>query len=239
MTSTSETGHAINFENFEDLIQTCTGFGASYNPTNALISIAAMQTKFTATDAAINTLSKTKQPFEDTINTRQEVFAAMKKRVTRVVNAFKTQEETTDRQYKDAMTTVHKIRGERAKKLDPESENSISVSQQSFDQLYDHFRDFVNFITGFSFYTPNETELQTEALLAMLQDLRTKNKAVTTASVPYKKALNARNKIMYAVKTGLVDVAIESKDYVKSAFEGGAKSPEYALVKGINFKNFR
>jgi len=239
MASTSETGHAINFENFEDLIQVNTGFDAGYNPTNALITLEAMQIKFNATDAAIDALSKAKQPFIDAENDRQQAFADMKKRVTRVVNSFKAMQETTDRQYKDAMTIVHKIRGERAKKVDPESEDSISVSQQSFDQLYNHFRDFLNYITGHAFYAPNETELKPKALNAMLADLRAKNKAVTTAAVPYKKALNNRNKVMYAVKTGLVDVAIESKDYVKSAFEGGAKSPEYALVKGINFRNIR
>lgn len=239
MASTSETGHPINFENFEDLIQVNTGFGTGYDPSNALITIEAMTIKFNATDAAIEALSKTKPPFIDAENDRQQGFAAMKRRVTRVVNSFKTQQETTDRQYKDAMTIVHKIRGERAKKVDPESEDSISVSQQSFDQLYNHFRDFINYITGHSFYAPNETELKPAALTAMLADLRAKNKATTTTAVPYKKALNNRNKVMYAKKTGLVDVAIESKDYVKSAFEGGAKSPEYALVKGINFKNFR
>lgn len=239
MASTSETGHAINFENFEDLIQVNTGFGDEYNPSNALIIIEAMTIKFNATDTIIEVVSIAKAPFTDATNVRQKVFEAMKRLTTRVVNAFKTQEETTDRQYKDAMTIVHKIRGERAGKINPEDPNTISVSQQSYDNQYNHFRDFINYIKSHSFYAPNETALQSAALIAYLASMRVANKAVTTAAVPLNKALKERDKIMYAKKTGLVDVAIESKDYVKSAFEGGSKSAEYALVKGISFRNFR
>jgi len=239
MASTSETGHAVNFENLEDLIQVCTGFGDEYNPTNALIIIAAMTQKHTDTDNVLDEVSKAQGPFIDRTNDNQEVFAGMKKLTTRVVNSFKTHEETTDRQFDDAMTYVRKIRGQRVARINPEDTNSISVSQQSYDQLYNHFRDFVNYIKSHAFYAPNEAVLQSAAITAYLADMRVKNKAVTTAAVPLNKALKKRDKIMYAEKTGLVDVALESKDYVKSAFEGGAKSPEYALVKGISFKNYR
>ncbi|MBK7148718.1 MAG: hypothetical protein IPH78_07800 [Bacteroidetes bacterium] len=40
MASTTETGHAKNVANFEDLISFCTGYGASYNPSKAAIAIA-------------------------------------------------------------------------------------------------------------------------------------------------------------------------------------------------------
>ena len=33
MASTSETGHAKNIANFQDLISFCQGYGATYNPT--------------------------------------------------------------------------------------------------------------------------------------------------------------------------------------------------------------
>jgi len=37
MASTSETGHAKNVANFEDLISFCTGYGTAYNPSKAAI----------------------------------------------------------------------------------------------------------------------------------------------------------------------------------------------------------
>jgi hypothetical protein len=55
MASTTETGHAKNVANFEDLISFCTGYGASYNPSKASIKLAALTTKRTD---AVNTLAK-------------------------------------------------------------------------------------------------------------------------------------------------------------------------------------
>jgi len=44
--STSETGHAKNVANFKDLIAVCTGPGSSYNPANASIKPAELNSKF-------------------------------------------------------------------------------------------------------------------------------------------------------------------------------------------------
>jgi len=50
--------------------------------------------------------------------------------------------------------------------------------------------------------------------------------------VPLSKAIRLRNKLLYAPKTGLVDRALESKNYIKSF---GTKSAEYQQIKGIKF----
>ncbi|MBI4929199.1 MAG: hypothetical protein HY841_00430, partial [Bacteroidetes bacterium] len=47
MASTTETGHAKNVANFEDLISFCTGYGTSYNPSKAGIKLPALNTQFT------------------------------------------------------------------------------------------------------------------------------------------------------------------------------------------------
>jgi hypothetical protein len=48
MTSTSETGHAKNVANFEDLISFCTGYGTAYNPSKVTIKLPALNTLFTS-----------------------------------------------------------------------------------------------------------------------------------------------------------------------------------------------
>ncbi len=40
----AETGHAKNVANFATLIAFCTGYGADYAPTNAMIDLAALNT---------------------------------------------------------------------------------------------------------------------------------------------------------------------------------------------------
>ena len=44
MASTTETGHAKNVANFEDLISFVTGYGATYNPTKVPIKLASLTT---------------------------------------------------------------------------------------------------------------------------------------------------------------------------------------------------
>lgn len=41
MTSTSETGHAKNVANFDDLVSFVTGYGTAYNPSKASIKLTA------------------------------------------------------------------------------------------------------------------------------------------------------------------------------------------------------
>ena len=232
MASTSETGHQKNIENFEDLIGFYTGFSAKYNPTNNLITLEALNAHLTASRAAQQAVADNKPAFVNATNTRQELFETMRKTTTKVVNAFDATEAVTDKMVDDAMTTVRKIRGQRVGTIDPLSETSISVSQQSYDQLYNHFRTLVAYIKSEPTYDPNENELKPAQLDTLVDNLRAANKAVNDALVPYSKALKDRDKLLYGVKTGLVDRALESKNYVKSF---GTKSAEYTQISGIKF----
>ncbi len=46
MASTSETGHAKNVANFEDLISFCTSYGTANNPSKAAIQLPALNTLY-------------------------------------------------------------------------------------------------------------------------------------------------------------------------------------------------
>jgi hypothetical protein len=52
MSSNSETGHAKNVANFEDLIAYCTGYGTIYNPSRASSKITALNTLLTNAQAS-------------------------------------------------------------------------------------------------------------------------------------------------------------------------------------------
>ncbi len=47
MASTSETGHAKNIANFQDLIAFVTGYGATYNPAKAALKLVQLNTMAT------------------------------------------------------------------------------------------------------------------------------------------------------------------------------------------------
>ena len=248
MKNNSETGHAKNVANFEDLISFCIGYGATYNPVNTNIKIPALQAKQTAALAAIQTVKSTKTAFDNSTNAREIVFASLKKLSTRIVNALEATTATTQT-IDDAKTVNRKMQGKRAgssAKLTkapatgtpdpnvPVTPTTISVSQQSFDSLIDNFTKLIQVVSSEPAYAPNETELKVVTLNTLLTNLKAANTSVINTTTTYSNGRISRDTILYAADTGLVDLALEVKKYVKSLY--GATSPQYHQVSGLQFK---
>jgi len=86
-------------------------------------------------------------------------------------------------------------------------------------------------------YKPNETDLTIVALNARLASQKTSNAAYHTADAALDATRITRNALLYADGTGLVDIALAVKVYVKSAF--GATSPQYKQISDIVFTKLR
>lgn len=114
-----------------------------------------------------------------------------------------------------------------------ESQKSISASQMSFDNRIENMDKLIQLLSAQTGYTPNETDLKVTTLTTLLADMRTKNTGAINALTPLSNARIARNTILYATGTGLVDTAGEVKKYVKSVF--GGTSPQYKQVSGLKF----
>lgn len=243
MASTSETGHAKNAANFEDLISFCTGYGATYNPSKVSIKLPGLSTLLTSANAALQAVKVAKTTYDNATNAREVVFKPLKSLATKVINALAATDsmsQTVD----DAKTVNNKIQGRRAKAIkEPEAgeagvavtaPKTASTSQQSFDKLIDHFAQLIQTLTAEAKYIPNENELKVATLNTMLADLKAKNTAVINATTALSNARIARDKILYSDDTGLIDTAKDVKQYVKSLF--GASSPQYKQVSGLEFK---
>ena len=242
MASTTETGHAKNAATFEDLISFCTGYGATYNPSKAVLKIPAMTTQLTGVNTALQAVKVAKTAYDNATNTRELAFKPLKSLCTKIVNALAATEaaqQTVD----DVKTTNNKIQGKRAKTIEKPTAEELakgaepiktsSTSQQSYDKLIDHFAQLIATLTAEPKYLPNENELKVATLNTMLTDLRTKNTAVINATTTLSNARIARDKTLYAEITGLIDVALDVKQYVKSLF--GANSPQYKQVSALKF----
>ena len=82
-------------------------------------------------------------------------------------------------------------------------------------------------------YNPNEEELKISTLTALYEDLKAKNTAVVETTTPLSNSRIARNEVMYKPLTGLVDIAFDSKVYIKSVF--GPSSPQYKQISKLKF----
>ncbi len=245
MASTSETGHAKNVANFEDLISFCTGYGASYNPSKAAIQIAALNTLHTNGKNSLTGVISAKTAFSNATNARQAAFDPLKKLCTRIVNALDAT-DATDKLVKDAKTINNKIQGKRsgdkptpppAGATEAAEDKTISVSQQSYDSLIENFDKLIQLVSSEPTYTPNETELQVSTLTTTLGSLKTTNTAVINTYTNYSNGRITRNTILYGATSGLVDIAGDVKKYVKSVY--GATSPQFKQVSKLEFKKVK
>ncbi|NVN93958.1 MAG: hypothetical protein HXX18_01615 [Bacteroidetes bacterium] len=246
MTSTSETGHAKNVANFEDLVSFCTAYGTAYNPSNDHLLIPQLQTLHHDAKIMLQTVKTNKTAFDNACNAREIAFAPLKKLCTRIVNALESI-NATQQTIDDAITINHKIQGKRSNnsKKDTDTEvpptedttpegNKISVSQQGYDSLIDNFSKLIVLVSGEPLYIPNESDLNVAALNARFTNLETLNTVAIDRTTAYSNALIARNTLLYKPALGLVDIALSVKKYVKSVF--GASNSQYKQISGIKFK---
>jgi hypothetical protein len=114
MASATETGHAKNVANFDQLISFCTGYGVAYNPSKASIKLAALTTLLASGQASLAAQKAAKTALDNATNAREISFKPLKKLATKVVNALSATDaarQTVD----DANTVNLKIQGKRAK----------------------------------------------------------------------------------------------------------------------------
>ena len=238
MASTSETGHAKNVANFQDLIEFVTGYGVTYNPSkNSLKLPQLISLKASVENNLADVITKNTN-YNNKVNERITAFSGLKSFSTRLVNALQTTDATPET-IGNAKTFNRKMQGKKASSTqtptDPNTPapNTISTSQQSYDQLIQHLAGLTSVLEAEPSYTPNETDLQVASIQTKIADLSTKNTAVATAYTIISNSRIARNETLYTSAISLVETALEVKKYVKSVF--GATSPQYAQIKSIEF----
>ncbi len=239
MASTSEVGHTKNVDNFETLISYCTGYEALYNPSNTNITIPNLTTLFDESKASVKLVKTTESPFNNIEGQRKLVFKPLRPLATKVLGALRASGAPAT-VIADAETINRKIQGKRADNtiVVPQPgetpKNKISVSQQSFDMLIDHFEKLIELIAIELRYNPNEEPLKVANLIDYKKQLEIINTKVKNAYTPYRNAMIARDKMLYNPETGLVAISQLVKNYVKSVFN--ASSPEYKLINKLHFK---
>ena len=243
MASTSETGHAKNVTNLESLITSIIALGTTYNPSRDSIKLAALQTLLDQSKESLNAVNIAQAAYSNAVAARKVAFEPFSKLITRVMNSLKASGVSTQ-VVQSARTIVRKLQGRRAsakitdeekKALEAEGKevNQISASQMSFDNRIENFDRLIMLLSSIPLYNPNEEELKVETLKALHNQLKEKNTEVILPIVQLSNSRIARNKILYSENTGLVDVALDSKTYIKSIF--GATSPQYKQISKLRF----
>jgi len=192
---------------------------------------------------AITDFNAAEAVWKTAVKARELAFEPLSKFITRVNNALKASGSSSlidD----TAMTLIRKLQGRRATpkmtdeekkaaEADGKSVNESSSSQMSYDNRLDNFDKLIKLLATVTEYAPNEPELSVDGLTTLYNDLISKNHDVITAEVPLTNARIARNNVLYTPLTGIIDISVDVKSYVKSVF--GATSPQYKSISGLTF----
>ena len=236
--SVSETGHAKNCANFQDLIEFVSAYGATYNPSKNSLKLPQLIALKASADTSLADVITKNTNYNNKINERAIVFKGLKPLATRLINALQTTDASSEK-VANAKTFNKKMQGIRAKTIATTTDQNapipttISTAQLSYDQQIQHFAGIISVLQTEPSYAPNETVLKIASLTAQQADLTAKNNAVAAAFAAISNSRITRNSTLYDQNTGLVDIALDVKKYVKSLF--GATSPQYAQIKGIVF----
>ncbi|HBX53192.1 MAG: hypothetical protein A2275_14705 [Bacteroidetes bacterium RIFOXYA12_FULL_35_11] len=238
MSSTQESGHAINVANMELLASICIEHGESFNPSKSILKLDSINPLISTAKTALTDLKEKFTVYTKAVDDREELFDPLSKFVTRLMNSLSSS-DAPEKTYADAKTISRKIEGQRASKktkhaLDAfiesthkvttdsetptnpaeEAHKEISASQMGYDNRVDNFDKLVKLLAAETGFTPNEADLKVTALNAKLSDLRAKNSAVVTSFAKLSKSRIERNKVLYDEKKGLYEVAMEVKAYI-------------------------
>ena len=239
MSSQSETGHATNVAHFQNLIEFVTGYSTAYNPSKTSLQLPQLITLHTDSQTALSKVIAFNTIFNTKVYERSIAFSNLRKLSTRLFNALQSTDASTAT-INDAKIFNRKMQGKRAAAiqvpLDPATPapNTISVSQQSYNQLIQHFSALKEVLLSEPSYTPNEPDLKVATLQTQIADLTVKNTAVAAAYTGVSNSRIQRNDTLYISPNSLIKTADEVKKYVKSLY--GATSPQYAQVRSVVFR---
>ncbi len=233
-----ETGHSINIAHFKLQYDKNMGMGTHYNPSNILLKNTSFLTQYTlakaSNDDVATIFAEGKVPLSD----RLDLFNPLSKLVTRALGNLNATEASAQLKA-NAKTFADVIRGVHHAPAVPAvppavTPDTISNSHMSFINRANNFRAFISLLNAISFYNPSEADLKIISMTTLLGKMDTANTDIgATVITPIENARNTRNHLLYNPGTGLVDLALKSKNYVKSVF--GATSAEFTSVSKIKY----
>ncbi len=238
--STIEISHKKNIENFFGIIAACGEFGSKYNPANEDLTIAKMTARYDEAVILDKNYSVGAMELKVLINAQQTLFKELKSLCRRAYNSLKCSKENSGNKL-SAKRKMEEITGDKVRRKKDEDGNVLehtkSNSQLGMDDVLGKFYEFIVWLKNMTFYNPQEEILKVTGLLEFGEKVDEAKKSVVLKRSVVKDLMLKRDKGLYGDDTGLVDVSLACKSYVKSLY--GARSEEAMTVTKILVKRLK
>lgn len=237
-----ETGHNKNVANFEQVIIILTALGTIYNPSQALILLAALQTKLDEAKAAMAAVDTAEAEKRLKVNDIQAEEADLDQFM---VNIKRTVEvELNDPAFTaEIQSMLNRSRpkgrdtGVPDDPLTPEDESRThhSLSQTSRDNRIATLGDILALLEVRNF-TTTDKDYDLAAITAKHAALVAKNNAAKAAFAALGNAMDARDAILYDEETGIIKLVKLIKTQL--AKNPGRNSTAYQQIAALEFRTY-
>jgi hypothetical protein len=236
-----------NVDNIELLTEKVSNFQPAYNPSETRLSVQSQKEIRIKGIEALLAVTEAESVCKKAISNRNKVFKSLDPIVTRCINGLRIL-DVPEQSIGQGESIVRELRNVRASEIEPTSKNADGTVNEesprtnkirsgSFETRIENFGKLVTHLSTIEAYKPNEADLQIESLKTRLDVFKQVNSAEKAAAAKAEAARDLRDIVLSEDKTGLYDIATDSKTYVKSAY--GATSTQYKSVSGILFTKKR
>ncbi|ADQ78342.1 hypothetical protein Palpr_0180 [Paludibacter propionicigenes WB4] len=236
-------GHEHNVTNFNTEISCILTFGPQYNPSVSALTLSELNRLYQQGVEVNRTVKDNEIALDNATAARANKFEGFDDTVTRIINAVRIC-GTTPQIIDQAESIVRELRAKRASTKPTDEElaaekakgnnvRQVTLHKGTFERKIVNFEKLQQLLNTIPSYLPNERELSVNALNSSLTEYKALNDAVVTAQAALDASDIVRRALLYTEGTGLIDVALAAKQYVKSVF--GATSPQYKQISNIPF----
>lgn len=242
--STKQSGHEQNVVNLGVMIHRIKSFRPGYDPSRDEFTVENLESLKGNGETVIDSWNLAENVFKKSVSARGQGFTDFDSMTTRSINALRISGASAQI-VEQAEAIVRNLRGERASDKLTEAEiaeakengeeiKNNTVHNSTIDSKVENLKKYIQFISIEEKYNPNEADLKIDTLNNKLLSLKTVNDSYSASDAALNAARMARNTVLYTNNTGLVDICLGVKLYVKSAF--GATSPEYKAISDLKFR---
>jgi len=241
--NTGKRSNQQNVDNMEVLTERVSTFQPGYDPAETRLSIPNQKMIRNSGNEVLLGVIAAESACDNTTSARTAAFDALDHLITRVINALRIS-DVEEQTIAQGESIVRELRRQRASSTTPHAANALEtengeakktnkIRSGSYNTRIENFGRFIVLLSTIPAYKPKESDLTIDSLNAKLETLKLVNSASKTAEAKADAARMQRDIVLYTAKTGLIDIAMDSKRYVKSAY--GATSPQYKSISGILF----
>jgi hypothetical protein len=243
MKTTQKIGHNENVTNLFLLANFIPSYGTNYNPANKALTLENITLVGNNGKAANVAVDNANIAESNARAARIEEFSDVDPITRSSLNALKVS-GASEQTIEQGKSLAREVFGKRASELLSDDQitaakeggkdvKQVVVHNASVGSKINNFRKYSLFLASVPQYKPNEENIKPAALSKKLSNMELKEDALKQAETAKAVAIANRKQVLYADGTGLVEIGLNTKTYIKSVF--GPNSPEYKQISGITF----